>query len=206
MAKHDRLRRRGPRREPLARILVVCEGTRTEPSYFQGMRHLQRSLVELELSPGGTPKTLVERAVEKKKEAVRAAKRSADRNQLYDEIWCVFDIDEHPFVPEAKDQAQANGIPVAVSNPCFELWILLHFQDQRGHMERGQVQSLCRKYLPDYEKKVPCERLAALHADAVRRATDLETWQELRGCKGDNPSTGVHLLAERIRILGRGRE
>ena len=57
MAKHDRLRRRRPYRQPLPRILIVCEGTRTEPGYFQGMRHLQRSLVELELSPGGTPKT-----------------------------------------------------------------------------------------------------------------------------------------------------
>lgn len=205
MAKHDRLRRRRPSRQPLPRILIVCEGTRTEPGYFQGMRHLLRSLVELEVSPGGTPKTLVERAVEMKKAAERESKRSADRNLLYDEVWCVFDIDEHPFVPEAREQAGANKISVAISNPCFELWVLLHFQDQRAHVDRAQVQHLCRQHLPGYEKIVPCDRLLVLNGDAVRRATELDAWQESRGCTGSNPSTGVYRLAERIRTLGRGR-
>ncbi len=199
------LRRRRPYRQPLPRILIVCEGTRTEPGYFHGMRHLQRSLIELVLSPGGTPKTLVERAVEKKEAAKREAKRRADRNLLYDEIWCVFDVDEHPFVPEAKQQAAANNIAVAISNPCFELWVLLHFQDQRAYADRAQVQHLCRQHLPGYEKMVPCDRLLDLHGDAVQRATELDAWQESRGCAGANPSTGVYRLAERIRTLGRGR-
>jgi hypothetical protein len=47
--------------------LIVCEGTQTEPGYFQETRHLERSLIDLEMSPGGEPKALVERAVEKKK-------------------------------------------------------------------------------------------------------------------------------------------
>ena len=76
------------------------------------------------------PKTLVERAVAMKREAALEAKRKKDENLKYDQVWCVFDIDEHPFVPEAKQQARDNGIEVAISNPCFELWALLHFRDQ----------------------------------------------------------------------------
>jgi hypothetical protein len=36
-------------------------------------------------------------------------------------VWCVFDIDEHPVIPEAKDQAPANRIELTISNPYFEL-------------------------------------------------------------------------------------
>jgi hypothetical protein len=197
MAKRDSLRRRPPHRRPLPRILIVCEGTRTEPSYFQDMRRLCRSPIDLELSPGGTPKTLVERAAKKKKEATKLGKK--DRNLLYDSVWCVFDVDEHPFLPEAKEQATANGIHLAVSNPCFELWLLLHFQDQRAHIERDRVQRLFRDCIPDYGKDVPCERLLPLCEDAVQRAQALEDWQNSRGCAGNNPSTGVHRLLQLIK-------
>jgi len=96
MSKRDSLKRRPAFRSPQARFLVVCEGTRTEPGYFKQKRHLDRSLVELEVISGGVPKTLVERAV-----AIKRAARK-DPNLDYDEVWCAFDIDEHPFVPEAK--------------------------------------------------------------------------------------------------------
>jgi hypothetical protein len=205
MSKRDSLRRRPAFRSPQVRFLIVCEGTRTEPGYFRQKCHLDRSLVELELSPGGVPKTLVQRAVEKKRTAKRDAKRNKDRNLEYDEVWCVFDIDEHPFVPEAKHQARDNEISTAISNPCFELWILLHFQDQRAHIECAQVQHECRRYLPNYEKDPPTAALSPRYDDAVSRARDLDAWQASRDREGANPSTGVYRLTERIKELGRPR-
>jgi hypothetical protein len=53
MARRDSLRRRTPFRRVLPRILIVCEGTKTEPGYFEDLRQLHRRVVELELSPGG---------------------------------------------------------------------------------------------------------------------------------------------------------
>lgn len=85
-------------------------------------------MVKAEIVRGGVPKTVVELAVKLKKESEGQARRRRDVNLRYDHIWCVFDIDEHPFVPEARQQARDNRIDVAVSNPCFELWLLLHFQ------------------------------------------------------------------------------
>jgi hypothetical protein len=110
MSRRDSLKRRPAFRSPQARFLIVCEGTRTEPGYFEQKRHLDRSLVKLVLSPGGTPKTLVERAVDLKRAARREAKSKKDQNLDYDEVWCVFDIDEHPFLPDAKQQARDNQI------------------------------------------------------------------------------------------------
>ena len=63
MPRRDDLRRRRPFRNPLPRILIVCEGPRTEPGYFNELHHMDRIPIELEISPGGVPKTLVERAV-----------------------------------------------------------------------------------------------------------------------------------------------
>src|ERR1035441_9248149 len=105
MKKSDRLRRRPWFREPLARFLIVCEGTVTEPHYFNDLRQRERGLVVLDIVPGGKPKALVERAVALKKESEQEARRRKDQNLRYDEVWCVFDIDEHPFVPEAREQA-----------------------------------------------------------------------------------------------------
>ena len=138
-----------------------------------------------------------------KREAQREAKRQRDVNLEYDEVWCVFDVDEHPHLTEALDQAQANGIGVALSNPCFELWILLHFQDQRAHIERHKLQSLCREHLPDFVKVAAYSDLRDRYDAAVGRAEALAKWQEEQGRTHANPSTGVHSLTERLRAFGR---
>ena len=201
--RRDSLRRRRAFRPPLPRFLIVCEGTKTEPGYFREMRSLERSLIELELSPGGVPKTLVERAMAMKKDAAARAKREKDENLKYDHVWCVFDVDEHPFVPEAKQQARDNSIEVAVSNPCFELWALLHFCDQRAHIERGPLHHKCKEYMLGYEKELPSSQLHRRYAEALQRAMALDEWQERRGCAEANPSTGVYRLMEQIKTLGK---
>jgi hypothetical protein len=184
------LRRRKPFREPKPRILIVCEGTRTEPEYFTDLRNRERSLVELVIEAGGTPKTLVERAVALKKESKRQAKK--DPNLGYEHVWCVFDVDEHPYVAEAQQQARDNKIDVAISNPCFELWALLHFQDQHAWIDRSNVQHLCRQHMPGYVKRLPCHILHPLTDDARRRAMALDN------STGENPSTTVYRLVECI--------
>jgi hypothetical protein len=124
------LRRRPARFDPRPRILILCEGKVTEPSYFRDFQHQEKNrLVDVVIDDeGGVPKTLVERAVARRKEAEREARLQKDKYLRYDEVWCVFDIDSHPNLPDARQQARANGIELAISNPCFELWLLLHFQ------------------------------------------------------------------------------
>jgi hypothetical protein len=182
------LRRRRPFRDPKPRILIVCEGTVTEPGYFTDLRNRERSLVELVIEAGGTPKTLVERAAALKKESKRQAKK--DPNLGYEHVWCVFDVDEHPYLAEALQQARDNKIDVAISNPCFELWALLHFQDQHAWIDRSNVQHLCRQHMPGYVKRLSCDVLHPRLDDARQRAIGLNT--------GENPSTTVYRLVECI--------
>ena len=206
MARRDRrdsIRRRRAFRAPRPRFLIVCEGMKTEPGYFRAMRHLERSLIELELvSPGEKPKALVERAVAMKKEAAARAKREKTRTAAHDQVWCVFDVDEHPYLPEAKHQARDNGIEVAVSNPCFELWALLHFCDQTAHIEWGRL-TTDREAIPATTNNCPTSQLHPLYAEALQRAMALDEWQRSRDCAEANPSTGVYRLMEQIRTLGK---
>jgi hypothetical protein len=74
MKKKDSLRRRRSFREPRARFLIVCEGSVTKPEYFNDIRRAERGIIDLKFVPGGVPKTVVERAVELKKESERAAR------------------------------------------------------------------------------------------------------------------------------------
>lgn len=157
--------------------------------------------IELVIEGGGTPKALVEKAARLKREAELEARGRRDSALRFDEVWCVFDIDEHPFVAEAKQQARDNAIRVATSNPCFELWVLLHFQEQTAHIHRHAVQRLCRDYIPGFVKDLPCEHLSALRSSALQRSLALDKWQRDRDNQGGNPSTEVHELVIRLSSL-----
>jgi hypothetical protein len=139
-----------------------------------------------------------------KKDGEHAAKAAKDANLGYDEVWCVFDVDDHPRVDDAKQQARDNGIKLAISNPCFELWVLLHFQDQRAHISRAQLRVACTKHLPDYKKDLPTEQLSPLYDQAAARARNLDAWQQEQGRQDANPSTGVYKLTQAIRGFDEG--
>ena len=68
------------------------------------------------------PKSVVECAVARMSGSEKGGDADSgitDFNMI--EVWCVFDIDEHPKVLEASQQAMDNGLKVAISNRCFEL-------------------------------------------------------------------------------------
>ena len=74
--------------------------------------------------------------------AQRAEAYEANRGRWrpHDQIWCVFDADQHPNIPEALALAAEHNIHVTLSNPCLEVWFLLHFGDQNGFIDRHAAQ------------------------------------------------------------------
>ena len=197
MNRRKDLRRRRPVRQPYPRILIVCEASKTEPTYFNDLKRAERRQVELKIVPAGSPKTVVETAVEMLRDARRQARR--DPFLGYDQVWCVFDIDEHPLVSDAMQQARDNKIELAISNPCFELWALLHFQDQQAHIERDRLREISQNHMTGYDKVLPFPVLFPNIEDAIRRAEELDRLQQLRDTPGANPSTGVYRLVRSIR-------
>jgi hypothetical protein len=119
----------------------------------------------------------------------------------------VFDIDEHPHVRRALELASSPGISVAVSNPCIELWFLLHFQDQNAAIDRADAQRMSSDLLGC--TKVPTTTaladLAGRYEDGRRRAKLLDQKHELDGSPpGSNPSSATWRLIDRIRDHERG--
>ena len=202
--RRDRVRRPGrqpPTREPKPKILIVCEGKNTEPQYFKGFKRACRdSLVDIEIASGqGVPMTVVEESRTRMEKATDAAKREKDDYLAYDSVWCVFDVDEHPHLPEACKMARDIGINLAISNPCFELWLLLHFKDPPGMKDRKQVQRLLKKHVPGYDKSVKQATYSDGYSIAVTRAATLDKIAEKVRTPGHNPTTGVYRLTELIR-------
>jgi hypothetical protein len=201
------LRRRGPVRDPFPLILVVCEGAVTEPQYIDGFRIEQgANTVRVHVkAPGGDPKALVETAINLAGEAAEQARRVGDDNLRYDEVWCVLDVDEHVRLGEARLIGKASDVHLAVSNPCFELWLLLHFADQTAALSRKRASELLKKHLPSYVKHVRFEDMAAGYGEAAQRAAALDNRHSQAGTEDGNPSSGVYRLTERIREFGKAQ-
>jgi hypothetical protein len=190
------LRRRPSRFTPRLRVLVFCEGLKTERDYLTFLsRSTLPSLVRIEFGRGGvTPRTLVDRAV------------SANRAG-FDQVWCVFDVDEHPYIREASQKAKANGVRIALSNPCFELWLLLHFTAQTAYITRKKAAAACAKHLPGFEKTITEKVWNGLHDkyEAARdRARELRKRQVSVGSRfhDANPWTDFDDLVEVLRGIG----
>ncbi len=203
MAKRNRDRRparRTPYKTSKPVILVVTEGKLTEPNYIKTFANYHKNpRVKVLLYGGvGVPKTIAEYARKLKSEKEKEAKAQKDDNIKFDEVWCVFDIDQHPSIPEALQIAHSNGLFLAISNPCFELWLWLHFAPQPGLQDRHKLQSMLQEHIPGYSKDVDFANISHGYKSAVLRAEKLENEAREDGEDGRNPTTGVWRLTESI--------
>jgi hypothetical protein len=149
----------------------------------------------------GVPLTIVERAIEERRTYRR---RTRDSFEKLDEFWVVFDCDEHPKITEAIARASGGKIGVAYSNPCFELWAVLHFQDHDAPIDRHQIQGRLRKLMPKYDKSkcLDYELMRRAYADADRRPDLMERRRREEGAPCGNPFTGVFKLTRLIKSNG----
>ncbi len=207
--RHGSLHRGTPSLQPRPRVLIVCEGSKTEPNYFNGLRRERRLPPTLLMIVGGHkaggphPKKLVEHAAQR----MKAAKRSGNP---FDGVWCVFDRDVHEDIDRAFIQARDKGINVAFSNPSFELWYLLHYQDQGARIERDAVVDALQSHYPAYDKADEDAQMYDLlkgkRSEAMKRARRLRIAQhhiEDETCRAEspNPSTWVDKLVEYLLSL-----
>lgn len=191
-------------KDPKRRVVVVAEGAKTEPQYIALLRpRCLAALVEVEVvdEPATDPRSLVRRAVDIKADAQRSYRRSKDPNDLVDDVWCVFDVDEHLFLREACEQARDNGVQLAISNPSFELWLLLHFQSQTAYLSRDDARRSLQRHIVEYDKTIPSlGPFEGAFDNARQRAIALERKHEGDGTvfPQDNPSSGVWRLVNAI--------
>jgi hypothetical protein len=127
---------RRPRPRPVRKaVLIVCEGSQTEPCYFERLKQtlgLATTVdVVIEGDTGYTdPIGLVNAAQALIKRRKREAKGSTKLTE-FEDVWVVFDV-EHasngrgPQIAPSVVSALAKQIQPAISRPSFEVWYLLH--------------------------------------------------------------------------------
>ena len=196
-------RRRPGSRDPRSITLIVCEGE-TEEAYFEAAR-IQFNLTTTEVvvagnSRGSAPISVVEYAEE------RAGEQGG-----YDTIFCVFDRDGHESFNRARDKIRGlasrlrNRLDIreAISVPCFEVWVLLHFE--RTDMPFQSCLEVFTRIRHEHlagDQKAD-RRVATGLMARIDQALTHARWLEARtGLEGDNPSTSVHLLVEHLSEVG----
>ena len=118
-------------------VLIVCEDQNTEPAYFKQFENLFEGLLPEEtiyvkrVGTGRNSLGVVKEAIDE-----RLRVYEDNNHRTIDETWVVFDKDDLDQTPgnrinfeSAFALAEKEGINVAYSNECFELWLVLHFVD-----------------------------------------------------------------------------
>jgi hypothetical protein len=151
------LARKKPTRPAFDRILIVTEGAKTEPLYFEDIRKQKRissAHIEVVHSPLGTqPRQVVDAAVAK-----------FLQSKAFERVYAVFDRDDHQTYADAlvrarqldktlkNDERKAVRFFAVPTVPCFELWLLLHFQDVLAFNHRTEIVAKLRARIANYAK------------------------------------------------------
>lgn len=194
---------------PKVEIVVSCEGKVTERKYLEDCkREYGSGLVKLRFLPiTGVPLTVVGAAIEERNKLIDARRRSKDSFDVF-RVWAVFDRDDHPNIEEALTLAQDNKIDVAFSNPCFEIWPLLHLMDYGAQDGRHAVQSRLAEEMPGYDHErgatVDFQSIKDKFPVAYERARRHNSMREREGTPLGCPCTTVGELVRKIVENGKG--
>jgi len=190
------LTRREKIRKP-RRILIVCEGAKTEPNYFRQFQANQEVYDSIKIHGTGY------NTVSLIKEAIRIKNEAIQRKEPYIETWCVFDKDDFSIesFENAIRLANQNQIKCAYSIEAFELWYMLHFNFYDSALSRNQYKDKLSELLKKPYKKND-DKMYSLLRDRQSRAMQNAKklfWQQCSlPLKEQNPVTTVFLLVERL--------
>ncbi len=186
-------------RAPRNIVLVVVEGD-TERNYFDHLKERDTNLRIVTIKPGpADPLHLIEACLNH----MNYWEINVEEGDI---AICVFDVDENPpdRMVRAMEVAMEHGILISLTNPCFELWLALHFQDVRGPLSRKEAHSLLKGNYPRYTKTCELGPLFALREEAIRRARFI---LDRAGAASPadlieiNPSSNIHLALGSIEAL-----
>lgn len=210
----DRNRRYGLSRPPQTRstlpiVVVVCDDAKTSVGYFNLLKREVKERLTLTVVRNpcdrATPADVIDCA--KKRERLLSEKKSHDQHDK-NSVWALIDLEKDPARRKeglaAKEAGEKARISVALSDPCYEVWTLLHlvdtgetFADCNAVLSRVEIewqkkfgQEFRPKAQADYSKILPYRTAAAARAKQHREADD-PSW------------TDVYLVSDAIDLLSK---
>ena len=184
-SRETNLRRGTNSREERRSVLIITNGSRTELDYFKALRR-EPWVTTHKVTPkfeAGAPSAVVIRAAE-----IRA-------ESAYDEAWIVCDVDEFDVQAAIAEAAEHDDVELALSQPCFEVWLILHFKPGcPGFNNAAQAGAHLKRILLHWDKAtIRFSDFSAGVLDAADRAKGLGDPPEA------NPSTAVWRVIESLR-------
>ena len=177
--------------------LIVCEGTETEPNYFNNF--IKGDRLSRVVGAGRVTLSLVEYAL------------TLDNLKAYDRIWIVFDEDDDKNFNKAIEKCHNLGFEAGWTNEAFELWFYIHFEQLDNAIKRGKyiekLETFIRKH-KGYEKFKYDKNNESLYAimqefgdekAAIKRAKNLRDTVLTDNYKKSKPCTTIDILVEELR-------
>jgi len=170
-------------------FIIAAEGIKTEKMYFD-MFHGQGATC----IPGDKKTTA--------SHVLRRLQRYLRQQNVVGpfEAWVVVDKDENDEGELALLQQWAQSTEnhgLALSNPKFEYWLLLHFEDGDNVASSRECTDRLKRYLPQYDKSIEIRTITRVRVmEAIQRARRRDTppcsdWPRMAG-------TTVYRLVEKL--------
>lgn len=197
-------------RPPLPVIVIVCDDACTAIRYFEHIKKIVKQLITIEMvaAPRHGATAAQVAATARTRAADLRRRDSRDRNVDRDAVWALIDLEGEPHLRDRAYQAKEHchkhsTVRVALSNPCFELWTLLHLEDTGRRY--ANCQEVIKKIKSSWNAQMSSNfhgktganyaQLIARIPDAMRRADAL--------CKTKSASwTEVHMVLQSICEIG----
>lgn len=207
--KAKELARHKARKSPYETIQIICEG-QTEFLYFNSLVkffRLNTANVIVLTGKGSAPISIVDHGIE-----------IARNTPNIDRIACVFDYDNHESYERAisklknhKPKRCNKSTPtykIITSNPCFEIWLLLHFLYTTKAYHSTGNKSAAEKLMGDLRNEFPSYAKGIAHwFDELKDKLDIaiKNAKKLSNHNNQtnsvNPATNIHELVEHLRAL-----
>lgn len=147
------------------RILIVSEGSKTEPLYFEEIRiGLRLPAASIAVVPGALGTEPIQVVQYAKGLFENGDKHKGVEPRAFEQVYAVFDRDDHRTYFDAlklaesldgnlrNDNKQSVIFKAIASVPSFELWLLLHYEDIQAPIHRDEVMQRLKQHIPGYEK------------------------------------------------------
>ena len=174
-------------------FVIAFEGAKTEPQYFAILKKLQ-SVAHVKCLKGRRTKSSPDKVLARMQKCLKKLKGTY-------EAWLVVDKDQWMADQLGKLSSWAktdSRYGLALSNPKFEYWLLLHFEDGNNIASSAACSKRLKRYLTDYDKGISVNCITRKHVDkAIRCARQRDNppcvdWPRTLG------GTTVYKLVENI--------
>lgn len=179
-------------------FLLSVEGSKTEGDYFSIFNSRYVQVKCLSHRTETSPKQVLSR--------MRAAIAS-HQLRAGDAAWLVIDRDEwseadiEACQKWANDDSELKGIVkgLALSNPKFEFWLLLHFESGKEHQGAKACVEALKQYLPAYDKTLSRGDITREQVStAIANAKELWGTEDVKVWPKEPGKTNVFALCEAI--------